>query len=306
MTRTWEPESMMEAVLASIRDDIKPSAAARKFGLPERTVRRYVAETRKRLQNEAGGFVDDPLGTFKRILVISDTHAPYAHPQALSFLAAVKKKYTPDAVIHIGDELDYHAMSFHDSDPDLDSAGVELEKGRQWLWKLAELFPKVYVVESNHGSMKYRKAISHGVPRHLLLSYQDAIFGERDKDGSVIRTKGRGWTWHPNVILNTPHAQVMFIHQKRVRVDAGILDDRMCLVQGHYHPRAEISYVSTPNCLLWGMTVGCLIDKPSFAFAYNKHDTKRPIISIGMVIDGFPRLIPMPLNRAGEWTGMLP
>lgn len=305
MTRSWKTESMKSALIAVLDGESATSAGAR-FGVPDRTLRGYSAELRKRLQNEAGGFVDDPLGCFKKILVISDTHAPYAHPQALEFLAAAKKKYTPDAVVHIGDELDYHAMSFHDSDPDLDSAGVELEKGRQWLWKLAELFPKVFVVESNHGSMKYRKAISHGVPRHLLLSYQDAIFGERDDDGSIIRTRGRGWTWHPSVILETPQMPVMFHHGKKMRVRSNILDDRMCFVQGHFHSEVEIVYISTPNCLLWGMTVGCLINKQSYAFAYNKNDAKRPIISIGMVIEGFPRLVPMPLDRAGEWTGILP
>ena len=59
----------------------------------------------------------------KCILVISDTHCPYHHPDLISFLKTIKKKYKPDRVIHIGDEVDSHAISFHDSDPDLYSAG---------------------------------------------------------------------------------------------------------------------------------------------------------------------------------------
>jgi len=61
----------------------------------------------------------------KCILVISDTHCPYHHPDLIAFLKAIKKKYKPDRVIHIGDEVDSHAISFHDSDPDLYSAGHE-------------------------------------------------------------------------------------------------------------------------------------------------------------------------------------
>ena len=54
----------------------------------------------------------------KSILIISDTHIPYHHPDLIPFLKDLKEIYKPDRVIHIGDEVDKHAMSFHDSDPD--------------------------------------------------------------------------------------------------------------------------------------------------------------------------------------------
>ena len=44
----------------------------------------------------------------KSILVISDQHAPYHHIDTLDFLAAIKKKYKPDTVVNIGDEMDWH------------------------------------------------------------------------------------------------------------------------------------------------------------------------------------------------------
>ena len=58
--------------------------------------------------------------------MISGTHIPYHHKDLIPYLIAIKKEYKPDRVIHIGDELDKHALSFHDSDPDLPSAGDEL------------------------------------------------------------------------------------------------------------------------------------------------------------------------------------
>ena len=88
----------------------------------------------------------------KRILIISDTHCPYHHVDAIKFLSAIKDKYEPDRVIHIGDEIDNHAMSFHDSDPDLHSAGDELELAIEALSEIEALYPKVDVIESNHGS----------------------------------------------------------------------------------------------------------------------------------------------------------
>ena len=73
------------------------------------------------------------------ILIISDFHAPYNHPDAVAFLGACKKKFKPTDVVCIGDEADFHAMSFHDSDPDLPSAGDELQKAIKELRKLYRL-----------------------------------------------------------------------------------------------------------------------------------------------------------------------
>ena len=64
--------------------------------------------------------------TYDRILCISDLHIQAHHPQSFDFLKALKKKIKPDLVVNGGDELDKHALSFHDSDPDLPSAGDEL------------------------------------------------------------------------------------------------------------------------------------------------------------------------------------
>ena len=131
-------------------------------------------------------------------LIISDLHAPYHHPDSLDFLKALKRKYSFNWVVCIGDELDNHAMSFHDSDPDLNAAGDELKKGREFLWELEKVFPVVDLVDSNHGSMHYRKGKAHGFPRHLLLGYKDVIFGEHLPDGTITRKRGDGWNWFPH------------------------------------------------------------------------------------------------------------
>jgi len=41
-------------------------------------------------------------------------------------------------------------------------------------------------------------------------------------------------------------------------------------VQGHHHEQMDIHYWGNPNALLFGMTVGCLVDNKSLAMAYNK------------------------------------
>ena len=68
----------------------------------------------------------------------------------------------------------------------------------------------------------------------------------------------------------------------------------------------DIHYLGTPNSLNWGMTVGCLIDDSSLAFAYNKNTLKRPIIGCGAILDGQPKLLPMILEKGGRWNGETP
>lgn len=112
-----------------------------------------------------------------RILCISDLHFPYCHPDALDFLSKIKITMQPTRIIIGGDELDYHAMSFHNSDPDLDSAGVELTKALGYIETLHKMFPVADILESNHGSMAYRKAKFNGMPRHLIKSYNEVLGG---------------------------------------------------------------------------------------------------------------------------------
>ena len=106
---------------------------------------------------------------YKSVLIVSDTHLPFAVPELIPFLKLLKKKYKPDRVIHIGDEVDKHAMSFHDSDPDLPSAGDELKLSIPIIQELEKMFPKMDLLDSNHGSLIYRRALKHGIPILIII-----------------------------------------------------------------------------------------------------------------------------------------
>lgn len=244
--------------------------------------------------------------TYEKILVLSDTHAPYQHVDLLSFYQDIKSLLDPDLVINIGDELDNHAMSFHDSDPDLDSAGVELQKGRAFMRELATLFPRVYSVDSNHGSLAYRRQKAHGLPKHLILSYRDILFADRNECGALVSTGvGDEWFWGNDIIVNTPRGLVKFKHgEGTADLRTDIQKERMSVVRGHHHSQFNIIYSASNIDIIFGMTVGCGIDDKSAAFSYNKKTNDRPIIGCGAVIDGVPRLIPMPLDENGRYIGI--
>lgn len=231
----------------------------------------------------------------ERILVIPDLHAPYQHPDTLRFLRAVKDQMQPDLVVSLGDELDYHAMSFHDSDPNLDSAGAELERGKKFLKKLHAEFPQVLVCHSNHGSMTYRRAKAHGIPVQLVRRYRDIVFPGLDASG---------WSWADSWKVITPLGSVMFKHQS-----SGILADAVhngCnLVVGHSHGNFSVEYCASSAHLYYGCYSGCLVDKDSLAFAYGRLSKNKPIIGCTLILNGRPTLIPMVLKENGRWQGKL-
>ena len=126
----------------------------------------------------------------KSILIISDTHIPYHHKDLFPFLKAIKKLYKPTKIVHIGDEVDKHALSFHDSDPDLPSAGDELKISLPIIKELEKLFPTMDLLDSNHGSLVFRRALKYGIPKAYLKKYNDFL------------KVGKGWKWHDDLTLD--------------------------------------------------------------------------------------------------------
>lgn len=230
----------------------------------------------------------------KCILVISDLHCPYNHPDSAKFLAAIKKKYKPTRVILSGDEADFHSLSFHDHDADLDSPGKELQKAIDALQPIYKLFPNAEVLESNHGSLILRKALAHGLSRNYLKA-----------PGEILKAP-KGWSWHFDIITKlSDGTSCYFHHSKGVNVKKNSQALGASFVQGHHHESFEISYWGNPSALLFGMTVGCLVDPKSLAMAYNKNNLKRPVIGCAVIVDSRPQLIPMVLNSKGRWAGKL-
>lgn len=227
-----------------------------------------------------------------RVLLISDMHIPYHHPDVLKFLKYLKDKYNPTRIICLGDELDKHALSFHDSDPDLPSAGDELKLALPVIKALKELFPVMDILESNHGSLVYRKAKHHGIPRQYLKSYNDVLGVDED------------WQWWFDMTIDLPNGSKCYLHHGKSS-DVVQLSQQMGMnaIQGHYHEKAYVGYWANPNGLFWGLQAGCLINDSTYAFNYNNCNIKRPIISTALIIDSMPVLEPMILDQNGDWVG---
>lgn len=232
--------------------------------------------------------------TTKTILCISDLHAPYEHPDALDFLAALKKKYKPDLIVNMGDLGDFHGTSFHDSDADLYSAGDELEGLREFASKLEALFPKMFIISSNHGDLPLRKALHYGMPQAFIRPFNE-IYGV-----------GSGWTFIDDLTLKTANnPDIFFAHAIKKNALQVAQQRSQRFVCSHFHTDFEIRYYGNPHELLWSMMCGCLIDKKSLAFRYDRLILNRPILGTGVIVNGYPRILPLVMDKKGRWIGKL-
>ncbi len=227
------------------------------------------------------------------VLFISDAHMPYHHPDTFKFLAALKKKHRFKLVVSVGDLADFHNISFHKSDPDLLSAGDELEALRKCSKRLEKMFPRMVIVGSNHGDLPIRKMFDAGLPTALLRPYNE-IYGV-----------GKGWKFVDDLTMKSGDDVVYVCHGISKNGLKLAAQRGVNVVQGHYHTDFRIDYISNPRSLLWSMQVGCLIDRQSLAFAYDKLNLSRPIIGVGLLNNGIPQLVPMLLNEDGRWIGKL-
>ena len=225
----------------------------------------------------------------KRILVISDLHIPYHRKDSFDFLKEIKKQYKPDTVINIGDEIDCHALSFHDTNPDLPSAGHELTIAREYIKELENIFTRMILLDSNHSSLVYRRAVKFGMSRQFLKDY-----------GEFLGTKK--WKWVDDLTITMSNGEkCFFTHGRSADVLKVSQTMGMSACQGHYHTAFTIKYWANPNRLFWAMNVGCMIDQKGLAFAYSKNHRTRFIVGCGIILDGIPRLLPMVLNKKGRW-----
>lgn len=227
------------------------------------------------------------------VLAIGDLHCPFEHKDALDFLTTIKEEYSPTKVVCMGDEIDAYALSSYIHDPDGMSSGQENDLAIKKLKDYYKLFPEVMVCTSNHTVRPFKRAFESGIPKRFLKSYGESL------EAPVT------WQWKDHWMID----EVVYEHGEGLSGEAaarnGAKGNMRSTVIGHVHSFAGISYLSTPEKLLFGFNVGCLIDVDSYAFTYGKHFKAKPIIGAGIIHKGVPTFIPMVLDKKRRWVGKL-
>ena len=104
----------------------------------------------------------------------------------------------------------------------LPSAGDELKLSLPVIKQLEKMFPKMDLLDSNHGSLVFRRAYKHGIPKAYIKNYNDFL------------QVGKGWKWHDDLVIDTPLGKVYFCHGKTADV-LKLAQSMGMSVQGHYH-----------------------------------------------------------------------
>jgi predicted phosphodiesterase len=203
----------------------------------------------------------------RRILIIGDIHAPFCVDGYLEFCMDVYAKHNCNQVIFIGDIIDNHYSSYHETDPDGLSGRDELEFAIDQVQGWAESFPKADVIIGNHDRMIMRKAFSSSIPKKWIRHYNEVL--------------GTNWNW----VERIEYDGVQYVHGEGGTARTKAKNDMMSTVQGHIHTQAYTEWMVGKNFKIFGMQVGCGIDAESYAAAYAKH-YKKQAIGCGVVIGG--------------------
>jgi hypothetical protein len=145
-------------------------------------------------------------------------------------------------------------------------------------------FPEADVLLGNHDRIIQRKAFESGVSSKWIKGFNEML-------------QAPGW----NFCLSVESNGVLYLHGEGGGGINGALqkslNKRMSIVQGHFHTEAHIRWNVSEFDRQFAMQVGCGIDDESYALAYAKYNTKKSIISCGVVLDDgeLPILEPMRL-----------
>jgi len=204
---------------------------------------------------------------YRNVLVIGDLHEPFCLDAYLDFCIAQYIEYQCTDVIFIGDIIDNHFSSYHETSADGMGGADELDLAILRIKRWYNTFPIAKVILGNHDRMVMRKAQTSAIPSKWIKSYKEVLevptweFLERYEQDNVQYIHGEGGT-------------------ARTKCRA----DMMNTVQGHLHTQAYTEHYVGKRFRVFGMQVGCGINHDTYAMAYAKYG-KKPAIGCGVILN---------------------
>lgn len=226
-----------------------------------------MSQFRPRLSQQQYKALENLRANERRILVIGDLHCPFELDGYLEHCLDAYDRFNCNQVIFIGDIIDNHYSSYHETDPNGMGGGYELKQAIEHVSKWAEAFPVADVIIGNHDRIIMRKAFSSSVPKEWIKDYNDVL--------------GTSWNW----VERIEYDGVQYCHGEGGTARTKAKNDMQSTVQGHVHTQAYIEWMVGNNFKIFGMQVGCGVAANSYAAAYAKH-FKRQAIGCGVVIGG--------------------
>ena len=214
-----------------------------------------------------------------RVLVIGDLHEPFCLDGYLEFCIKVYKENNCNKVVFIGDVIDSHYSSYHESDADGMGGKAELELAIKRISKWYKAFPKAHVTLGNHDRIIIRKAQSSNIPSMWIKEFSE-----------VLETPN--WKFVTEVYIDG----VRYVHgDKSSAAKTAAKRDMVSTVSGHFHTQMYTEWFFGKFAAVFGMQVGCGIDSKTYAMGYMQGG-KKEAIGVGIVKGGHTAFnVKMPL-----------
>ena len=204
-----------------------------------------------------------------RVLVIGDLHEPFCHKDYLKFCKETYEKHNCNRVVFIGDIIDNHYSSYHESSADGFGGKYELDKAIKKLAKWYKAFPNADVTLGNHDRIIIRKAQTSNIPSKWIKEFSE-----------VLETPN----W--NFVTDVYYDGVRYVHgDKSGKPRMAVKRDMVSTVSGHYHTDMYVEWMFGKTRAIFAMAVGCGIDAKSYAMGYMQGG-KKEAIGVGIVIGG--------------------
>ncbi len=204
-----------------------------------------------------------------RVLVIGDLHEPFCLDGYLKFCRETYSKYNCNKVIFIGDIIDSHYSSYHETDADGLGCSDELQIAIDRLSKWYKEFPDADVTLGNHDRIIIRKAQTSNIPSKWIKEF-----------GEVLETPN--WRFVTDVYYDG----VRYVHgDKSGKPRMAAKRDMVSTVSGHYHTDMYCEWFFGKTRAIFAMAVGCGINSKSYAMGYMQGG-KKEAIGVGIVVGG--------------------
>ena len=152
------------------------------------------------------------------------------------------------------------------------------------LEKWFKAFPSLCLCRANHDLVD-RKGKTAGLPSRVFRPFRE------------IWNLPKAWIDEFSFEL----WNVRFLHGTGYNGDNAHMkaayDNRQSCVIGHTHSFGGVGYMANNKDCIFGMNVGCGIDRKAYAFDYGRDFRKKPILGVGVVTDRgrFAQFFPMEL-----------
>jgi len=208
--------------------------------------------------------------------IIGDTHCPGMRKGYVEFLQRTFDAWGVNRVVHIGDLVDWHCLSYHEKNPMIHEGCKEVRDARKQIAELVAAFPEADWMIGNHDALPMRKAVTAGILPELLVSYNDFWQVDWQVHGRHTELKIDGVHYRHGDVM--PGGQNAALKQAKNNFTSA--------VQGHHHTNGGVTYFANPDFRVFGLDVGCGIDAKRMQFEYGRPFKKKSVLGCGIVVNG--------------------